>query len=92
MKIASALFSSSVGVALAFAPSVFAVDVSPKTIEQCAALLPSGKTYSFQMTGTIDRTQDKPILHGTLSVDDGSHMDRGNEGEAFGKCIAQLIQ
>jgi hypothetical protein len=44
------------------------------------------------MSGTIDITQGKPILHGSISLDDGSGADRGNEGEAFGKCLSALIK
>lgn len=81
-----------IGVVVAIAPMALAVDAGPKTLEQCAALLPSGKTYSFRMSGTIDLTQGKPILQGEFSVEDGTQIDRRNESEPFGKCLAALIK
>jgi len=92
MKLADLRVTAVVGLILTFAPSVFAVEASPRTLQQCATLLPAGKTYSFHMSGTIDRTQQEPVLSGTLSMEDGTNVDRGNEGEAFGKCVAALIK
>ena len=47
---------------------------------------------SSQPTGTIDMTHDAPVLRGQFTVDDGTQVDRSNEGEAFGKCIAALMR
>jgi hypothetical protein len=86
------LAAAIVGASLVIAPAAIAVDSTSKTFEQCAVLLPPSKTYSFQLSGTIDRTEGSPVIHGMFTVDDGSNVDRGNEGEAFGRCISALIK
>ena len=64
----------------------------PSTIEQCAALLPQGRTYSFKIAGTVDTTGPAPALSGQVSVTAGSEEDRTDESAAFGQCIAKLIR
>lgn len=63
----------------------------PRTLEQCAALLPSGQVYSFEITGSIDASGDAPVLSGQMSVSDGTELDRSEETAAFQQCLAALI-
>ncbi|MBX3724778.1 MAG: hypothetical protein KF823_02540 [Xanthomonadales bacterium] len=65
---------------------------APRTLEQCAALLPPGQIYSFEITGSIDATGDAPVLAGQMSVSDGSEVDRAEETAAFQQCLASLIR
>lgn len=62
------------------------------TIEQCAALLPKGKTYRFTIAGSVDTTGALPVLSGEMSVNDGTEADRSAETESFGQCMARLIR
>lgn len=39
-----------------------------KTIQECAALLPKGKSFKFTINGTIDTAGAKPVMHGSLNV------------------------
>ena len=86
------VLASIVGTLTAFASAVFAIDATPKTLEQCASLLPSGRTYSFLLSGTVDTTQGEPVLRGEFSMDDGTQVDRRDESEAFAKCLSALIK
>jgi hypothetical protein len=83
-----------IGVVLVVAPLAIATEQTPKTFQQCGALLPPGKVYNFHMSGTIDMTSGTPSLHGELMVDDGTQMDRTREQEtvAFATCIAALVK
>jgi len=80
-----------IGAVVAMSPSALAVDVPPKTLAQCAQLLPAGQSYTYRLDGTIDMTTGKPVLSGTFSVGDGTTVDRHKESEAFGKCVAALM-
>lgn len=64
----------------------------PRSLEQCAALLPSGQVYSFEITGSIDATGDAPVLSGQMSVSDGTELDRSEETAEFQQCLAALIR
>ena len=92
MRAFPAVVVGSIGALVIAATSALAVETPPRTIEQCAKLLPPGKTYSFQITGTIDMTQSAPVLRCEFTIDDGTQVDRRSEGEAFGKCIAPLMK
>jgi len=83
-----------VGAAVVIAPFAVAKEPTAKTIQQCGALLPAGKVYNFRMSGTIDMTSGTPALHGQLTVDDGTQVDRTKEqaSEAFIRCIAPLVK
>lgn len=83
-----------VGAVVAVAPFAVATEQTPKTIQQCGALLPAGKVYNFRMSGTIDMTSGTPALHGQLTVDDGTQVDRTKEqaSQAFMRCIALLVK
>jgi len=62
------------------------------SLQQCATLLPKGKTYTYSMTGSIDTVGARPKVSGIFSVSDGTTIDRHEEGAAFGKCIASVIR
>ncbi|MDZ3824502.1 MAG: hypothetical protein U0S76_12935 [Pseudoxanthomonas sp.] len=76
-----------VGTAWATQPSE-----GPRTLEQCAALLPAGQVYSFEITGRVDATGEAPVLSGQMSVSDGTELDRSEETAAFQQCLAALIR
>lgn len=73
-------------------PAPIVSQPAPSTIEQCAALLPQGKTYSFQISGSVDTTGAAPVLSGEMSISDGTEEDRSEESAAFGQCLARLIR
>ena len=83
-----------VGAIVLVAPFAAATEQTPKTFQQCGALLPAGKVYNFRMSGTIDMTSGTPALHGQLTVDDGTQVDRTKEqaSQAFMKCVAPLVR
>ncbi len=62
------------------------------TIEQCAQLLPKGKRYTFVVDGTIDSTAAAPVVHGQLSLSDGTNEDLTNEAGPFAACFAKLVR
>lgn len=80
--------------ACAFLTGSIAVAEQPSvpTLQQCAAQLPKGKTYSFSLTGTIDTSSAQPRLSGNLSVSDQTTVDRSQEGAAFAQCVGRLIR
>ena len=81
-----------IGIAVAIISSAIASQPGPTTIEGCAAMLPQGKTYTFELTGNVDTTGPAPKLSGEMSVSDGTYEDGTAQSEAFGQCIAKLIR
>ncbi len=80
------------GIAVAIISTAGAAQSAPSTIEQCAALLPQGQTYTFEISGTVDNTGSAPTLSGEMSVTDGTEVDRTAETADFSQCIAKLIR
>jgi len=80
-----------IGAAIAASPAALAVDSPPRTLAQCAQLLPTGQSYTYRLDGAIDMTTGRPVLSGTFSLADGTTVDRHQESEAFGKCVAALM-
>jgi len=62
------------------------------TIEQCAQLLPKGKRYTFVVDGTIDSAAAAPVVHGQLSLSDGTNGDLTKEAGPFAACFAKLVR
>jgi hypothetical protein len=62
------------------------------TLQQCASLLPKGKTYTYSLTGKIDTAGAQPVVSGNFSASDDTTADRSKEGAAFGKCIASMVK
>lgn len=81
-----------IGVAAAAATTSFASQSPQSTFERCAALLPQGKVYTFEITGSVDATGPAPRLSGELSVSDGTEADLTDESAAFGQCVARLLR
>jgi hypothetical protein len=81
-----------VGTTLALIAAAGAAPPAAATIEQCAALLPAGKQYSFEIKGTIDTTGESPALSGEISVADGTQQEASADSQAFAECIAALIR
>jgi len=65
---------------------------SASTIEQCAHLLPKGKQYTFVVDGTIDSTAAAPVVHGQLSLSDGTNADLTKDAGPFAECFAKLVR
>lgn len=81
-----------IGIAAAAATASFASQSPQSTLEQCAALLPEGKIYTFEITGSVDATGPAPRLSGEMSISDGTEVDRTHESAAFGQCVARLLR
>lgn len=92
MRILTAVAIAATGIAVAVVSTAIASQPGPSTIEQCAALLPQGRTYTFEIAGNIDTTGKAPKLSGEMSVSDGTHEDLTAESAAFGECLARLIR
>ena len=80
------------GLAVAILSTAFASQGNRATLEQCASLLPRGKIYTFEVTGSVDTKGATPKLSGEMTVSDGTTVDRQAESAAFGQCIAKLIK
>ena len=66
-----------------------------KTIQECAALLPKGKTYTYTIKGTVDTTGAKPMMHGSFTVAEAKANDvatGATDTEAFVGCVKALIK
>lgn len=92
MRLLTATALVATGILIATAASAIADHQGPRTLEQCATLLPTGKVYSFEIVGDIDATGETPTLSGEMSVSDGTEVDRSEETAAFGQCLAALIR
>jgi hypothetical protein len=92
MRTLIAIAIAATGIAVAIISTAVASQPVPSTIEQCAGLLPQGKNYKFEVTGSVDTTGSAPKLSGEMSVSDGTQVDRTAESAAFGECIARLIK
>lgn len=92
MRTLIAITVAATGIAAAIIATATASQPGPSTIEQCATLLPQGKTYTFEIIGSVDTTGPAPILSGEMSVSDGTHTELAAESAAFGQCIAGLIK
>lgn len=81
------------GVVLASTPFAVATEQPPRTLQQCASMLPPGKVYNFQVSGTIDMTSGAAEVRGSMQVDDGTKVDRAKDFDqnAFGACIATFL-
>jgi len=64
---------------------------SAATIEQCAKLLPQGR-YTFVVDGTIDNSGATPVVHGELSLTDGTNDDLTKQASPFAECFAKLVR
>jgi hypothetical protein len=62
------------------------------TIQQCAKLLPKGKSYTFSLVGSIDTSGAQPHLSGELKVSDDTTVDKQGEGAAFAHCVGKLVR
>jgi len=80
------------GLAVALLSTALASQDKRTTLEQCASLLPRGKIYTFELTGSVDTKGAKPRLSGEMTVSDGTQVDRQAESAAFGQCIAKLMK
>jgi hypothetical protein len=69
-----------------------AAPAAPANVEDCARLLPKGKSYTYEANGKIDTSGTKPKVSFEMSVSDGSQEDRQAEGKAFGQCLAKLFK
>ncbi|TDK22996.1 hypothetical protein E2F46_12655 [Luteimonas aestuarii] len=83
---------AAIAILAAAAATSVASQPAPATFEQCAMLLPQGKIYTFEITGSVDTTAQAATLSGELSVSDGTQVDRSDESAAFGQCVARLLR
>ena len=87
MTLATAFFLSLAQSSAAPAPAA-----SAATVEQCAKLLPRGKQYTFVVNGTIDYSGATPVVHGELSLTDGTNGDLMQQAGPFAQCFAKLVR
>lgn len=87
-----ALAIATTGIAVAIISTAGATRPAASTIEQCATFLPQGKTYAFEISGTVDTKGATPALSGEMSVTDGTAVDRTAETAEFAQCMAKLIR
>jgi hypothetical protein len=80
------------GIAVAIISTAIASQPGPSTLKGCTALLPQGKTYTFEITGSVDTTGSEPKLFGEMTVSDGTEIDRTAESAEFSQCIAKIIR
>ena len=92
MRFAAPFVTLVVSSLIASSSAAPAASATTPTIEQCAALLPPGKRYEFSVSGTIDYTGAKPVLHGDLSVGDETHDDLRQQAGPFAQCFARLVR
>ena len=81
--------------ALSLVAQSSAAPASPEpaaTIERCAKLLPKGKQYTFAVSGSIDSTGASPVVHGELSLSDGTGDDLTKPAGPFAECFAKLVR
>lgn len=80
-------------VALGF--DAVAAPQTAKTIQECTALLPKGKSYTYTIKGTIDTTGAKPSMHGSFTVSEvkaKSVAIGATDTEKFAGCVKALIK
>lgn len=81
------------GIVVASASLALAVEQHPRTLQQCASILPVGKVYNFQIAGTINMRHGTSEVRGSMQVDDGTSVDRTRDldQKAFGACVASFL-
>lgn len=92
MRTAATLASAIVLSLITQSSAAPAAPESSATIEQCAKLLPPGKRYEFSVNGTIDFTGAAPVVHGELSLSDGTTTDLAQQASPFAQCFAKLVR
>lgn len=92
MRILAAMAIAATGILIATLATAIASQEGPRTLEQCAALLPPGKVYSFEIIGSIDTNGSAPAMSGEMSVSDGTEIDISGETAAFGQCVAAVLR
>jgi hypothetical protein len=80
------------GAVLASAPLALATEQPASTLQRCAAMLPTGKIYSFKISGIIDTTSGAPQIEGNMQVNDDTQVDRSQDGKSFGQCVAAFLR
>jgi len=73
----------------------FAAPQPGKTVQECATLLPKGKSYTYTIKGTIDTSGEKPIMHGSFNVGEAmtqSVATSATDTEGFVSCVKSLIR
>ena len=92
MRTALCLAVAACSVFAAVGSTAVANQAERRTLEQCAALLPKGEKFSFELTGTVDTSGATPKLSGEFSMSDGTQRDRQQDGAAFQACFARLVR
>lgn len=92
MRLLVATAFAATGIAVAFVSTTVVSQPAPTTIEGCSALLPQGKTYTFEIKGSIDTSGPAPRLSGEMSISDGTEVDNSADVAGFGECISKFIR
>lgn len=75
--------------------NAFAAPQTAKSIQQCATLLPKGKSYTYSIKGTINTTGTKLNMHGSFTVSEVNSKNvaiGATDTEAFADCVKTLIK
>lgn len=92
MRIVLATAIAATGILIAGVTAAIASQDTPRTLQQCAELLPKGKVYSFEIIGSVDATGSTPTLSGEMSVSDGTEVDRSAETAEFSQCLGSILR
>lgn len=92
MRILIATAIAAAGILIAAGATAIASQDAPRTMEQCATLLPQGKLYTLEIIGSLDVTGAAPQFSGEMTVSDGTEVDRSEETAAFGQCVVAFLR
>lgn len=66
------------------------------TIEGCIGFLSAGKSYSFNIAGSVDTTGASPKMAGSFTLSDSTlpaeRAELPEEAKGFASCVAALIR
>jgi hypothetical protein len=66
---------------------------TPRTLYDCALLLPKGTTYEFKIEGSVDATKPKPVFKARTRVsgetEDPAEFDKSIQ--PFQACVNHLV-
>ncbi len=84
-----------VGALVALVSVTFAGFDTGPTIQECAKLLPQGKSYAYAIEGTVDTTGAEPKMTGTFTVGETAEQDTAvvaKDVQGFSRCVEALIK